>query len=33
MQDTWLVTDEGGVRLSDLPLKLYDGTESRPGSR
>jgi Xaa-Pro aminopeptidase len=27
MQDTWLVTDEGGVPLSDLPLKIFDGTE------
>jgi Xaa-Pro aminopeptidase len=30
MQDTWLVTAEGGVPLADLPLRLYDGTESRP---
>jgi Xaa-Pro aminopeptidase len=29
MQDTWLVTDEGGVPLADLPLRIYDGTEKR----
>jgi Xaa-Pro dipeptidase len=29
MQDTWLVTDGGGVPLADLPMKIYDGTESR----
>jgi Xaa-Pro dipeptidase len=26
MQDTWLVTAGGGVPLSDLPLKIYDGS-------
>ncbi len=30
MQDTWLVTTDGGVPLADLPMKIYDGTESRP---
>lgn len=30
MQDTWLVTKEGGVPLSDVPLAIYDGTEPRP---
>jgi len=30
MQDTWLVTAEGGMPLADVPLKIYDGTESRP---
>ena len=30
MQDTWLVTDAGGVPLADLPLAIYDGTETRP---
>jgi Xaa-Pro dipeptidase len=25
MQDTWLVTDDGGVPLPDLPLRIYDG--------
>jgi Xaa-Pro aminopeptidase len=29
MQDTWLVTDDGGVPLADLPLKIFDGTETR----
>jgi Xaa-Pro aminopeptidase len=27
MQDTWLVTADGGVALADLPMKIYDGTE------
>jgi len=27
MQDTWLVTPEGGVPLAGLPMKIYDGTE------
>jgi Xaa-Pro aminopeptidase len=30
MQDTWLVTDEGGVPLAGLPMKIFDGTEQRP---
>jgi Xaa-Pro dipeptidase len=30
MQDTWLVTDDGGVPLADLPMKIYDGSETRP---
>jgi Xaa-Pro aminopeptidase len=29
MQDTWLVTADGGVVLDDLPLKIFDGTEQR----
>ena len=29
MQDTWLVTAEGGVPLDDLPLAIFDGTETR----
>ena len=29
MQDTWLVTDDGGVPLADLPMQIYDGTERR----
>jgi Xaa-Pro aminopeptidase len=29
MQDTWLVTAEGGVPFSDVPLKIYDGSEDR----
>ncbi len=30
MQDTWLVTAEGGVPLAGLAMKIYDGTETRP---
>ena len=30
MQDTWLVTDGGGVPLAGLPMKIFDGTERRP---
>ena len=30
MQDTWLVTPDGGVPLADLPMKIFDGTEVRP---
>ena len=29
MQDTWLVTADGGVPLADLPMKIFDGTEER----
>jgi Xaa-Pro aminopeptidase len=29
MQDTWLVTAEGGVPFSDVPLRMYDGSEDR----
>ena len=29
MQDTWLVTDDGGVPLSDVPLKIFTGAEER----
>ncbi len=29
MQDTWLVTDDGGVPLAGLEMKIYDGTERR----
>jgi Xaa-Pro aminopeptidase len=29
MQDTWLVTDEGGVPLADLPMRIFDGNEER----
>jgi Xaa-Pro dipeptidase len=29
MQDTWLVTDEGGVPFSDVPLRIFDGSERR----
>jgi Xaa-Pro aminopeptidase len=27
MQDTWLVTDEGGVPLADLPMRIFSGDE------
>ena len=30
MQDTWLVTQDGGVPLAGLPMKIFDGTEERP---
>ena len=30
MQDTWLVTDGGGVPLAGLEMKIFDGTEGRP---
>jgi Xaa-Pro dipeptidase len=30
MQDTWLVTADGGVPLADLPLQLFRGDEQRP---
>jgi Xaa-Pro dipeptidase len=29
MQDTWLVTDGGGVPLANLAMKIFTGTESR----
>jgi Xaa-Pro aminopeptidase len=29
MQETWLVTDDGGVPMSGLPVKIFDGTEVR----
>ncbi len=29
MQDTWLVTAEGGVAFSQVPLKIFNGTERR----
>jgi hypothetical protein len=29
MQDTWLVTDDGGTPLADLPMTIFDGTETR----
>jgi Xaa-Pro dipeptidase len=30
MQDTWLVGDDGGAPLAELPLAIYDGSETRP---
>jgi len=32
MQDTWLVTEDGGVPLAELPMRIFDGTEKRPAS-
>ena len=29
MQDTWLVTDDGGIPLAGLEMKIYDGSEQR----
>jgi Xaa-Pro dipeptidase len=29
MQETWLVTQDGGVPLSGLPVKIFDGSEAR----
>ena len=31
MQDTWLVTADGGVPLAGLPMKIFAGTEGRDG--
>jgi Xaa-Pro aminopeptidase len=31
MQDTWLVTGEGGIPLAGLEMRIFDGEESRPG--
>jgi Xaa-Pro dipeptidase len=30
MQDTWLVTRDGGEPLADVPLRIFDASESRP---
>ena len=30
MQDTWLVTADGGVPLADIEMRIFDGTEGRP---
>jgi hypothetical protein len=30
MQDTWLVTADGGVPLAGLPMRIFDGSEERP---
>ena len=30
MQDTWLVTAEGGEPLADVPLRIFDASEGRP---
>ncbi len=31
MQDTWLVTADGGVPLADLPMKIFTGSETPDG--
>jgi Xaa-Pro dipeptidase len=30
MQDTWLVTKDGGDPLARLPMRIFDASESRP---
>ena len=30
MQDTWLVTRDGGVPLADVPIRIFDGSEPAP---
>ena len=30
MQDTWCIGPNGGEPLSDVPLAVFDGTETRP---
>ncbi len=30
MQDTWLVTADGGEPLADVPLRIFDASEGRP---
>jgi Xaa-Pro aminopeptidase len=30
MQDTWLVTENGGKPLAGLPMRIFEGSESRP---
>ncbi|MGH3092272.1 MAG: M24 family metallopeptidase, partial [Gaiellaceae bacterium] len=30
MQDTWLVTADGGEPLAGLPMRIFDGAETRP---
>ncbi|MGH3006666.1 MAG: M24 family metallopeptidase, partial [Gaiellaceae bacterium] len=30
MQDTWLVTAEGGEPLAGLPMRIFDASETRP---
>jgi Xaa-Pro aminopeptidase len=31
MQDTWVVGKDGGIPLSEVPVRIFDGSESRPG--
>jgi Xaa-Pro dipeptidase len=33
MQETWLVTPNGGVPLSGLPVRIFDGSETREETR
>jgi Xaa-Pro dipeptidase len=33
MQDTWLVTADGGVPLADLPMRIFTASEDRAGQR
>jgi Xaa-Pro aminopeptidase len=30
MQETWLVTEDGGTPLSTVPMRIFDASESRP---
>jgi hypothetical protein len=30
MQDTWLVTAEGGEPLADLPMRIFRDSDTRP---
>jgi hypothetical protein len=32
MQDTWLVTPDGGAPFSRVPLKIFNGTERGPAA-
>jgi len=31
MQDTWRVTKDGGEQMAPLPMKIFDGSERKPG--
>jgi Xaa-Pro aminopeptidase len=31
MQETWLVTRDGGLPLSGVPMRIFDASETRPG--
>jgi Xaa-Pro dipeptidase len=33
MQDTWLVTKEGGEPLAGLPMRIFDGSDAPPAER
>jgi Xaa-Pro aminopeptidase len=32
MQDTWLVTKDGGEPLAGLPMRIFDAAERRPAT-